>query len=623
MIIIIPLGGIGKRFSELGYKDPKPLVKVLGKEIIFWVLDNLKINNKDKVYIVYNKELDNFDFTDHFGKYPYLNFLRLNRSTKGPVETIYEITKILEKNNKNEGVLIVDGDTFYKKNIIKTIKKEHHTIFYHETKIKEPLFSYIKIKNKKIIDIAEKIKISNNANTGAYYFNNIKKFNYYANYCLKKNKKTYVSEIYKKIINNKETIYAEKLKDIDFACLGTPKQIIDFSKQKTIEKKRFCFDLDNTLVTFPKILNDYTTVKPKIKNIKFLNFLHSLGHHIIIFTARRMKTHKGNIKKVKKDIEKLTINQLKLFNIKYDELIFGKPYAHFYIDDLSIHPTENLNIKLGYYESSDNLTRKFNEIIVGEKITIKNSKNLKILGNEIRFLKNIPKKIKNLFPKLKEHGKNFYKMDTIKGLKFSYLLINNLLTKDDLTNIYKNLCDIHFSKQKVKNKKLNIYKNYYQKICDRINQREDIIKKFGRENFKKLTDYLMKYEKYDKGNIGVIHGDPVLSNIIKKTNDDLVFLDPRGSLGDEFAIYGDTNYDFSKVYQSLNGYENIILDKKIDYDYLKDLKNHFENLLITNKKIDNINTIKFLTSSLYFSLIKFHNKKYTNKFLDISRNLIK
>jgi len=84
--------------------------------------------------------------------------------------------------------------------------------------------------------------------------------------------------------------------------------------------------------------------------------LHSLGHHIIIFTARRMRTHNGNIKKVKKDIETLTINQLKSFKINYDELIFGKPYAHFYIDDLSIHPTENLNVKLGYYESSDNIT---------------------------------------------------------------------------------------------------------------------------------------------------------------------------------------------------------------------------------------------------------------------------
>ena len=54
MIIVIPLGGVGKRFSDLGYKDPKPLIKVLGKEIIFWVVDNLKLKKKDKLYIVYN-----------------------------------------------------------------------------------------------------------------------------------------------------------------------------------------------------------------------------------------------------------------------------------------------------------------------------------------------------------------------------------------------------------------------------------------------------------------------------------------------------------------------------------------------------------------------------------------
>ena len=35
----------------------------------------------------------------------------------------------------------------------------------------------------------------------------------------------------------------------------------------------------------------------------------------------------------------------------------------------------------------------------------------------------------------------------------------------------------------------------------------------------------------------VIHGDPVLSNIIKKNNDDLIFLDPRGSLGDDFTMF--------------------------------------------------------------------------------------
>ena len=45
MIVVIHLGGVGKRFSDLGYKDPKPLIKVLGKEIIFWVVDNLKLNS--------------------------------------------------------------------------------------------------------------------------------------------------------------------------------------------------------------------------------------------------------------------------------------------------------------------------------------------------------------------------------------------------------------------------------------------------------------------------------------------------------------------------------------------------------------------------------------------------
>jgi NDP-sugar pyrophosphorylase family protein len=56
MIIVIPLGGIGKRFSDLGYTDPKPLIKVLGKEIIFWVLDNLNIKKKINytLYIIIN-----------------------------------------------------------------------------------------------------------------------------------------------------------------------------------------------------------------------------------------------------------------------------------------------------------------------------------------------------------------------------------------------------------------------------------------------------------------------------------------------------------------------------------------------------------------------------------------
>ena len=618
MIIVIPLGGVGKRFSDLGYNDPKPLIKVLGKEIIFWVLDNLNLKKKDKLYIVYNNQLEKFGFEEHFAKYPNINFLKLDHNTHGPVETIYKLTNILEKNSKNEGLLIIDGDTFYKKNIINQINENYHTIFYHKTKIKEPIFSYVKINRNKIYEIVEKKKISNNANTGAYYFNNINKFNSYSRSALKNDKKIYVSDIYNLLLKNKELIIGKEIKEKEFACLGTPKQVIDFSKKNKIEKKRFCFDLDNTLVTYPKVKDDYKTVKPIIKNIKFLNFLHSQGHHIIIYTARRMRTHNGNIKKVKKEIEKLTIDQLKLFKIKYDELVLGKPYANFYIDDLSINPIENLNTKLGYYESKDYLTRNFNEVVVGEKFTIKKSSNIIKLNSEINFLKKIPFKIKKFFPKIKDTGKNFYKMDTVDGLKLSYLLVNNLLTKEDLTILFKKLNFIHNSKILKDHNKINIYDNYSKKF----NTRTKNLKKYKKKYLNKVSEYLKNYENFNKGKIGVIHGDPVLSNIIKKNNNDLIFIDPRGSLGKNFTIFGDINYDFAKIYQSLTGYENIILEKKMDQNYLNDLKSHFENLMINKNQIDNVETLRYLTSSLYFTLINFHNKKYTSKFLDIACDLI-
>ena len=41
----------------------------------------------------------------------------------------------------------------------------------------------------------------------------------------------------------------------------------------------------------------------------------------------------------------------KKFKIPYDELIFGKPYAHYYIDDLAVNALDNLNFKLGQYEN--------------------------------------------------------------------------------------------------------------------------------------------------------------------------------------------------------------------------------------------------------------------------------
>lgn len=57
-----------------------------------------------------------------------------------------------------------------------------------------------------------------------------------------------------------------------------------------------------------------------------------------------------------------------------------------------------------------------------------------------------------------------------------------------------------------------------------------------------------------------------------------MFVDMRGSLGETVCTSGDVNYDLSKVYQSLCGYDFFIMDKEIDplsTGILKDLEKVF------------------------------------------------
>ena len=96
---------------------------------------------------------------------------------------------------------------------------------------------------------------------------------------------------------------------------------------------RICFDLDETLCTgYP-----YEDSKPILESIAVVNRLKANGHVIIIHTARGMSSKQGNIGKIVKDIGKLTLEQLDSWGVEYDEIVFGKPSADFYVDDKAIN----------------------------------------------------------------------------------------------------------------------------------------------------------------------------------------------------------------------------------------------------------------------------------------------
>lgn len=609
MNIVIPIGGVGQRFKDQGYLMPKPLISVLGKPMIYRVIDSLDIDKNDTIHIVYNNQLKQFNFEEllkHYFPAKNILFYCLEYNTKGAAETVLACLNCLSNDQLKDNFLLLDCDTFYEHNIIKEFKESNfkNLIYYFKNTDPNPIFSYIKTdENNKVIKIKEKVKISDNANSGAYGFENGNQLKKYCDKILNLKGELYISRVYEELIDEGIEVYGKEISN--FNCVGTPLQLQIYcnkNKHKS-EKLRVCFDLDNTLVTYPEISGNYDTVKPIDRNIKFARLLKDLGHTIIIYTARRMKTHKGNVGAVISDIAKVTFDTLDKYDIPYDEIYFGKPYADFYIDDLSVNPSISLDKSMGIF-NTDIEARDFNKVeFFGDKV-IKHTAN----AGEVFWYNNIPHGLESNFPIVYEIKNHKIVLERIEGVNYSYLYTNKSLTISDLDLLLNKLNTIHSYQYQVTG---DIYSNYIEKICDRYENNKNTYLKLPESNiiFNKIIDGLKNYQNEQLGKPSIIHGDPVFTNVIK-TKTGIKFIDMRGKLGNELSLGGDLFYDLAKVYQSIIGYDFILNDIELDQEYIDSFIFHFESKF----SIKEIYSIKLITSSLLFSLLPLHTYS-KNKFL--------
>ena len=88
----------------------------------------------------------------------------------------------------------------------------------------------------------------------------------------------------------------------------------------------YCVDIDGVLCD--DMVGDYEKSKPRKDVIEKINHLYDAGNIIKIFTGRGSKTGI--------DWSEFTEKQLKSWDVKYHELIFGKPVADVFIDDKAI-----------------------------------------------------------------------------------------------------------------------------------------------------------------------------------------------------------------------------------------------------------------------------------------------
>lgn len=96
---------------------------------------------------------------------------------------------------------------------------------------------------------------------------------------------------------------------------------------------RICLDLDGVVCELKQEGQTYADVAPLPGAIAKIRQLKAAGHTVILHTARHMKTCQGNPGLVIARVGQITLDWLARHEIPYDEIHFGKPWAHVYIDD--------------------------------------------------------------------------------------------------------------------------------------------------------------------------------------------------------------------------------------------------------------------------------------------------
>ena len=127
--VIVPLGGLGSRYSAAGYARAKPLVRVDGTEMLALLLRELSLRPADQLLIVYNPQPPHGipeDTSKPFAMHCrhrtaairaergiWCAFVRLNGQTSGAAETVAYGLRALSPTERVRPTVLLDGDTVY------------------------------------------------------------------------------------------------------------------------------------------------------------------------------------------------------------------------------------------------------------------------------------------------------------------------------------------------------------------------------------------------------------------------------------------------------------------------------------------------------------------------------
>jgi len=227
------MAGRGSRFSNYGIDTPKPLINIKGKPMVWWALQSLKgITYSKLIVVALAKHERKYGLIDVFRKMGFRDFeyVLLNEFTEGQLCTVLSAKDYI---NDDEEILITSSDTYVLSDLGKDIKKKSVECrgIISVANVPGEQWSFARTdQNGKVIEVAEKKKISNNVSTGIYYFSRGNEFLDTANEIIKSRRKTkgeyYIIPVFQDYINKGRDVRLSQAKQM--WDMGTPEAKINF-----------------------------------------------------------------------------------------------------------------------------------------------------------------------------------------------------------------------------------------------------------------------------------------------------------------------------------------------------------------------------------------------------------
>lgn len=237
--IVIPMAGLGSRFSEAGYEKPKPFIDVGGQPMIERVLENLHTSNARYILLVRDEHIKNYS--------SYINSIKKNYNsvivpvthlTKGTACTVLLAKKYILN---QDPLVIANSDQIVDirfNNFIEDALKRNldGSILSFIDKEMNPKWSFAKVdKNDIVIEVKEKEAISNIATVGIYYFKRGSDFVEGATKMIARrdtvNGEYYTCPTYNYLIQNQLKIGIYNIHQNQMNGIGTPKDLKKYLKK--------------------------------------------------------------------------------------------------------------------------------------------------------------------------------------------------------------------------------------------------------------------------------------------------------------------------------------------------------------------------------------------------------